>query len=312
MTARLAAEPEVRRLVHDVLFELRRAALGPDAARAATPEPTEALAELASLVLWPLLARAGRLPQVLSIVPAGLLGRVPWAALPLPDGRPLCSATQVVLVPGLRLGFPRRAPRPARGAPLVVGVADGGLARVAAELDAVAAALPGADVLAGPEATAERFLRLAARAPWVHFAGHGVFESGRSGLRLHDRWILAEELDGLELAARGVALSACQTARALVRPGEEWFGLPRSLLLAGAGAVLAAQWEVGDSAAARFMADVYGRLGRGASLGEAVASTQAEAAARGSHAIDWAGFVVLGGPQAAAVMPSALRGPAEA
>src|SRR5437667_12900489 len=48
----------------------------------------------------------------------------------------------------------------------------------------------------------------------------------------------ARRLDALRLAARGVALSACQTARALVRPGEEWFGFPRSLLLAGAGAVL--------------------------------------------------------------------------
>ena len=56
--------------------------------------------------------------------------------------------------------------------------------------------------------------------------------------------MLADELESLRLRARWVSLSACQSARALVSPGEEWFGLSRSLLLAGTGAVLAAQWDV--------------------------------------------------------------------
>ena len=38
----------------------------------------------------------------------------------------------------------------------------------------------------------------------------------------------------VSLSARWVTLSACHTARALLRPGEEWFGLARAFMLAGA------------------------------------------------------------------------------
>jgi tetratricopeptide (TPR) repeat protein len=306
MVPGLASEREVARLAHDVLFDLRRAALEPPAERRADAGLARALAELASLILWPLLERCGGVPRALALVPSGPITRVPWAALPLPDGRPLCSAGVQVLVPGLRLGL-ARIPRARKGGrPLVIAANAEGLENVTAEAAAVAAALPGATVLTGEEATADRFLELAPQASWVHFAGHGVFQAGRSGLRLHDRWLLAEELDELQVSAAGVTLSACQTARALVRPGDEWFGLPRALLLAGAGAILASQWDVDDAATARFMADAYGDLARGGSLGEAVASAQSARAAEGAHPIDWAGFTVLGGPGAAAAKTNEL------
>src|SRR5262249_30396447 len=158
---------------------------------------------------------------------------------------------------------------------LVVAVGADELENVDVEARAVLTALPGARLLAGAEATAAQFKEMAPSASWLHLAGHGIYQAGRSGLRLHDRWLLAEELDELRLGARGVALSACQTARALVRPGEEWFGFTRSLLLSGVGAVLAAQWDVQDEAAARFMGETYRSLAAGKPLGAAVASTQA-------------------------------------
>jgi CHAT domain-containing protein len=156
-------------------------------------------------------------------------------------------------------------------------------------------------LLEGAQASGAEFLSHAPRAAWIHFAGHGFFQDGSSGLKLNDRWVLADELEGLRLSARWVSLSACQTARALVQPGEEWFGLARSLLLAGAHAVLAAQWDVEDTAAARFMTGVYGALASGVTLGEAVSRAQRSAAVIGAHPLDWAGFVLLGGPRAADV-----------
>jgi tetratricopeptide (TPR) repeat protein len=307
----LVAERELARISHDVLFELRRAALEPREQRAASPALAAALEELASLVLWPLLERGT--PDRLAVVPSGPLGRIPWAALPLPDGQPLCAAASLTLVPGLRLGLASRAPRQGSNAPaLIVAVESEGLESVMREAEALRRALPDAVLLSGPEATAERFLELAPKAGWIHFAGHGVHESGRSGLRLHDRWLLAEEMDGLRLAARGVALSACQTARALVQPGEEWFGFPRNLLLAGAGAVLAAQWDVDDASAARLMGDVYGRLASGERVGPAVSGAQAALAANGVHPLDWAGFVILGGPGAGDASPEGVRAAAGA
>ena len=295
-------EGELSRLSHDLLFELRRAALAPISERSVTPALSAALEQVASLVLWPALDAAGNPPRELAIVPSGPLGRLPWGALPLPDGRPLAAASKLTLVPGLRLAWTARRSQ-SRGPTLVVAVPGDGLENVVREAEAVAAALPGATLLTGSEATAARFLDQAPRASWIHFAGHGVYQAGRSGLRLADRWVLAEELDGLRLGAGGVVLSACQTARALVRPGEEWFGLPRSLLLSGAGAVLAAQWDVDDAAAAGFMGEVYERLDQGDALGGAVAAIQARLATSGAHPLDWAGFVVLGGPRANSAAP---------
>ena len=89
---------------------------------------------------------------------------------------------------------------------------------------------------------------------------------------------------------------AYSTARALLRPGEEWFGLARAFMLAGAAAVVAAQWDVEDRATARLMSELYSRLARGTALARALAQALAARAHGGEHPIDWAGFAVLGGP----------------
>ena len=295
--ARLVSEERLASLVGSVLFSLRSAAFAPAATRDADPELGSRIEEIASLVLWPLLRGT---PTAFALAPTGPLARLPWAAMPLPDGRRLCEAAESIVVPGLRLGLARAA-RPTRsGAPLVVAVDADELEAVAAETAAVTAAFPKATVLAGREATAERVLELAPGADWIHFAGHGGWRADApeaSGLRLHDRWLLAGELADLSLSARWVTLSACHTARALVRPGEEWFGLARAFLLAGAGAVVAAQWDVEDEATARLMSDLYSRLASGTPLARALAEAQACRARAGEHVIDWAGFAVLGGPR---------------
>ena len=300
VTAPLAPRVQLDRLVHEVLFELRRAATqgrsrGDDGAALAEP-----LTELASLILWPLL-RLTRLPRTLAVVPVAPLNRLPWAALPLPDGRRLGEAAHIVIVPGLRLGLSRPASTRTEGPGLVIASVAEGLERVAEEARAVREAQAKTVLLEGAQASGAEFLSHAPRAAWIHFAGHGFFQDGSSGLKLNDRWVLADELEGLRLRARWVSLSACQTARALVQPGEEWFGLSRSLLLAGAQAVLAAQWDVEDAAAARFMTGVYLALQNRATLGEAVSLAQRSAAASGAHPLDWAGFALLGGPRAADV-----------
>lgn len=295
--SRLLSEERLATLVGNMLFSLRSVTYLPRAERRHDPVLQSQLEEIASLTLWPLLSRT---PQGYALAPTGALARMPWAAAPLPDGRLLCQSGESVVVPGLRLGL-TRAPRSARPtAPLVVAVDAGELAAVERETAAVRAAFPGATVLIGAEATAARFLELAPTADWIHFAGHGGWRADApeaSGLRMHDRWLLAGELADLSLTARWVTLSACHTARALVRPGEEWFGLARAFLLAGADAVLAAQWDVDDEATAQLMADVYERLAAGRTLPRALAAAQAIRAEAGAHPLDWAGFAVLGGPR---------------
>jgi len=295
--ARLVNEERIAALVGQVLFALRSAAFTPAGERVADPELELQLEEIASLVLWPLLRGT---PGAFVLAPTGALARLPWAAMPLPDGRRLCEAADVVVVPGLRLGLARAPRTTAVTAPLIVAVDSGDLAAVEAETAAVRAAFPDAVVLSGTEATAERFLELAPGADWIHFAGHGGWRADApeaSGLRMHDRWLLAGELADISLRARWVTLSACHTARALVRPGEEWFGLARAFLLAGASAVVAAQWDVDDEATASLMSDLYARLASGTTLTRSLAEAQTARAGAGEHPIDWAGFAVLGGPR---------------
>jgi hypothetical protein len=295
----LATERRLRQLEHALLFGLRSAALTEPGQRAHDPGLAATLEEIASLVLWPALRRAGGLPSSLAIVPVGPLARVPWAALPLADGRALCEATTLTVVPGLRLGLARDGAALGRGAPLIVASDAGELERVSEETAAVHAAFPEALRLEGEAANAGRFLELAHEAPWIHFAGHGVYRADsplHSGLRLADRWVTAGELTHRRLRGRWITLSACQTARALVRPGEEWFGLARALLLAGARAVVAPQWDIEDAVAADFMADLYRRLASGAALSEALAQAQRARIAQGRHPLEWAGFVLLAGP----------------
>ncbi len=302
----LASELAVTRLCHAVLFGLRSASIPSVEGRAFDPGLDETLTELASLVVWPALARHPRSNEwrTLAMVPVGPLTRIPWAALPMPDGRRLCRALETIVVPGLRVGLARRPTPDASGPPLVVAVDTGELASLEHEAETIARAFPGTRVLSGRRATAERFRRESSGAAWIHFAGHGQYEARaphRSGLRMADRWLRAEEIEQLELSAKWITLSACQTARALVRPGEEWFGLARTLLLAGARVVVAAQWDVEDTAAARLMTRLYGHIATGLTLGSALARAQADDADGGVNSLDWAAFVALGGPRSAAV-----------
>jgi CHAT domain-containing protein len=166
------------------------------------------------------------------------------------------------------------------------------------ETRALRALFPDAVVLEGAEATSERFVERAPRASWIHFAGHGQYHAEDpefSALRFADRWMPASEIAPLALGARWVTLSACQTGRALVRPGEEWFGLPRALLLAGAEVVIASPWDVHDDAAAALMRDTYREIARGHSPVDALAIAQASLARADRHPLEWAGFSPYGG-----------------
>src|SRR5439155_27056157 len=112
--AELVREPRLVEFVHSLLFELRGAAFAPARERPDGGALRERLAELAALILWPVLADARAFGQTrsLAIVPAGPLARIPWAALPLPDGRLVCESMDLVVVPGLRLAM-AKASRPA-------------------------------------------------------------------------------------------------------------------------------------------------------------------------------------------------------
>jgi CHAT domain-containing protein len=101
---------------------------------------------------------------------------------------------------------------------------------------------------------------------------------------------------GLKLNSKLVVLSACETSRGRLLPGEGVLGPAQAFLEAGSAAVLASYWRVDDEITATFMQRFYryllvGRLSASAALRK----TQLESAASG-NTYEWAAFSLYGWP----------------
>ena len=300
---------------------------------------------LGDWLLVPLLPRLARARvERLVFVPEGVLHRLPFDVLQLPDGRPLLAHYESAVVPSVAvLAQWREAGDGAGrvgGAPRVVAVADparGASGWRALELfssSATAASLPplpgardearrvqrafpGATVLQGMGAR-ERLVRAQlAGADVVHFATHAAVDEwsgARATLVLapgdsaagDDGALDAGEIAMLRLRAALVVLSACRTVGGEVVAGEGVRGLTGAFLQAGARRVVATAWRVDDRAVAPLMGDLYDALARGEAVGGALRSARLRAWQRGDGASVWGAFTLVGDPTGA-VAPAGLR-----
>lgn len=295
---------------------------------------TEVAARLARALLTPVLRSLPATVTRLIVVPDGRLHRVPFDALPLEDGRPLVSRFAVSRAPSavIALELLPRASSPA--APRLLALADprfagetsqapdpdtevyrsgyaesGGLPRLAGsrgEARAVARFAPGAVVRLRDDAS-EAYLKRAALDSFqiIHLATHALVDEespGRSSLALapgngEDGFVGAGELGQLHLNADLVVLSACRTAGGAVVGGEGVQGLTAPLLAAGARAVVATLWPIGDRRTTRLVEDLYRGLASGATLGDALQGAKLAAVARGETSAAWAAFTLVGDPE---------------
>ena len=103
------------------------------------------------------------------------------------------------------------------------------------------------------------------------------------------------ELFGLDLHARLVVLSACETGLGALSRGDELVGLQRAFLYAGTPAVITTLWKVDDRASYELMRAFYDRLsGLGAT--EALRQAQRETMRTFPHPFAWAAFGLAGLP----------------
>ncbi len=107
--------------------------------------------------------------------------------------------------------------------------------------------------------------------------------------------VTALELTGLDLwGTQLVVLSACDTGRGEVQPGQGVYGLRRSLVVAGAETVVMSLWKVNDDSTRRLMESYYRNLlagqGRASALREAMRSLRESR----PHPHHWAPFIALG------------------
>jgi CHAT domain-containing protein len=104
---------------------------------------------------------------------------------------------------------------------------------------------------------------------------------------------------GLKLSSSLVVLSACDTSRGRLLPGEGVLGPAQAFLQSGAAAVLASYWRVDDQTTSSFMQRFYRYLLLD-HLPAAAALRRAQLdAAVNSPSYDWAAFALYGWPDAA-------------
>jgi CHAT domain-containing protein len=137
----------------------------------------------------------------------------------------------------------------------------------------------------------------------IHFATHAVVdetEPERSALALaaghpgEDGLLQPREIATLDLGGKVVLLSACRTASGELLQGEGTLGLVRAFFRAGALAVVASPWPLDDLEARKLIDELSARLGRGESLGDALAGAKRARHAAGAPALAWAGLQLHG------------------
>lgn len=131
------------------------------------------------------------------------------------------------------------------------------------------------------DATKENIKQLSAKNelkkyPIIHFACHGYFNRenpDESGLVLYqvsgdpvsgNGYLTIPDVAALDLNAKMVILSACETGLGKAKVGEGMIGLARAFMVAGAGNVGVSLWEINDKATCAFMENLYTKvLGEG-------------------------------------------------
>jgi CHAT domain-containing protein len=304
---------EVGRRELAAAIDFARAAILHDGV-APKPQPAWAppLRRLHRLLLAPV-ESAGLLRGVrrLHLAPHAELHYLPFAALMPASGGFLVERYEINYIPSaavwVQLGTRERIP-PSAGLLAVVPFP----AELPGSRDEALAISrihgPAAHQLIGSAATESAFRKVASEYDVIHLATYGVLNrrnplysyvafapdsAGAGHMEVHE--VLAQPL-----RARLLILSACETALASgaaadVPAGEEWIGLVRAFLDAGASNVLATLWPIGDRETARLMPRFHQGL-QPQRPSAALAALQREALRNPATAAPrhWASFVVAG------------------
>jgi CHAT domain-containing protein len=305
--------------------------------------------QLRSLVWDPVMAAVGDAQRIV-IVPDGMLNLVPFASLPDGTGYLVEHARTIESISSERdlLSSPQPARRSgllAIGSPQFDSAGDTMTARLrdsSVPCDALAtvqfghlagAALELRDinatwqklnpaepvtVIAGGDATRDRFLEAAPHTRVLHVATHAflldrncgdgnpLLHSGLVFAGINRDWstsiLTAQQIASLDLSSvEWAVLSACNTGGGELRDGEGVLGLERAFRIAGVRTVVMTLWPVDDEITARFMHLLYTqRLVHHSTAATSLWQSshqllvQRRAAGQSTHPWYWAGFVSSG------------------
>lgn len=163
----------------------------------------------------------------------------------------------------------------------------------------------GGEALTGSEASKSALLKRADKSNLLHLAAHAELNTTSP---LFSRILLAsdsnsdgslevQDIYGMDLRETNlVVLSACETQLGILSRGDDFIGLNRAFIYAGAPTVIASLWSVDDQATASLMTAFYSQLKRGMSKAEALHAAQVETRKQYPNPYYWAAFVLTGDP----------------
>ncbi len=266
---------------------------------------------LSTLLINPL-QRAGYLNGIheLLIVPDGVLNYVPFAALPLGNGRFLGDQFDLTYLPSA-VPLVNAAGRQRQGRTLLaMAPTDTHLPNAVGEVRSIGKMFPDTSrVVIGKAATETLFKRVAENYDYLHLATHSSLNRNAPILsalefepdRENDGRLELYEIVGMRLHARLVTLSACETALgngyfSEIPAGDEFVGMTQAFLGAGGHNILASLWAVNDESTKDLMGRFYRYLSE---RGGARALSRAQQELRRSdpryrHPYYWAAFVMVG------------------
>ena len=256
------------------------------------------LGALSEAVLWPLLADLSNATEV-AFVPLDSLGAVPFHALPLPDGRPLCETRSVCHTADLAGAVDTRLAQltPTSAGSIFSPDAEGTM-EMHAEAAHIIGLFPASVHHAGHHAS-RRNLRAALSGPtdFVHIASHASAALDNpmfSEILLSDGPYYAFDLFDQPIRKQLVTLSACQTGRPGFLHSGLAFGLAEAFIAQGARAVLSSLWTVDDKTTRMFMGDFYRNLSAGTGIHNAWEAAMTNMRRTNENPYSWAPFVLIG------------------
>jgi tetratricopeptide (TPR) repeat protein len=329
---RLGQTADVASLIERIRFALHRLArrpVGPRGQSGTVHAALDLLRGAADRLDVQLLAPLPELAdRPLVIVPTGPLHSMPWSTLPSLIGRPIAVSPSATLwhaantatAPNDRHALPTPGPsQPTPASDHVSGTATStpdhrvtaastpdhrvfvaagpDLSGASDEASAVAA-LHGVKPLLGDAASVEAVLTALANADLVHLAAHGRLRSDNplfSDLRLADGPLVVHDIEQLPRVPHTVVLAACDSARSVVKTGDELLGLSATIIAQGTAQLIASVVPIPDAATKPLMVAFHQLLTNGTPAATALAAAQArmrdaEPAARAAAA----GFICLG------------------
>lgn len=263
----------------------------------------ETLTDLTQVLLLPIMESLKTIRRIY-VVPSGLLSYLPFGALPLPTGHRAIERWEFVDLPNAAL-LPRlSASHPPPDVCKLFVLANPGMDLPYAEEEAieVAQTFPVSKVYLRQNAT-KNLLSDLGGATHLHIACHGRYVDGDMlGSRLtlaanvtDDGVLGVGEIGKLPLGGVDLAfLSCCKSAHGRQWAGDEFEGVQRAFLAAGARSVVATLWEINDAVTRHLVVSFYRHLNAGQQKSTALRHAKLEVLAKHPHPYYWAGFKLIG------------------